>query len=74
MYEIKLLRVNGYRINEIKNIGYLEWLKIRIKKWLIGLFKKKIIKGVENVLENDLRSSLSRFDCGEYIPSFKILE
>lgn len=74
LYEIKFFRVNGYRINEITNIGSFDWLKIRINNWLIGFFQTKIIKGVENVLATALRSSLSRFDCGEYIPSFKILE
>lgn len=74
LYEIKFFKVNGYRIHEITNIGSFDWLKIRINNWLIGFFQTKIIKGVENVLATALRSSLSRFDCGEYIPSFKILE
>jgi len=74
LYEIKFFKVNGYRIHEITNIGSFDWLKIRINNWLIGFFQTKVIKGVENVLATALRSSLSRFDCGEYIPSFKILE
>jgi len=74
LYEIKFFKVNGYRIQEITNIGSFDWLKIRINNWLIGFFQTKIVKVVEHVLATALRSSVSRFDCGEYIPSFKILE
>jgi len=74
LYEINFFKVNGYRIQEITNIGSFDWLQIRVNNWLIGLFQTKIIKDVEKVLATALRSSLSRFDCGEYIPSFKILE
>ena len=74
LYEIKFFKVNGYRIHEITNIGSFDWLKIRINNWLIGFFQTKIIKDVEKVLATALRSSLSQFDCGEYIPNFKILQ
>lgn len=74
LYEIKFFKVNGYRIREITNIGPFDWLRIRINNWLIGFFQTKIIKDVEKVLATAVRSSLSRFDCGEYIPSFKILQ
>lgn len=73
LYEINFIKVNGYRIQEITNIGSFSWLKIRINNWLIGFFHTKIIKDVEKVLSTALRSSLSRFDCGEYIPNLKIL-
>ena len=73
LYEIKFFKVNGYRIQEITNIGSFDWLKIRINNWLIGFFQTKIIKDVEKVLATALRSSLSRFDCGEFIPNLKIL-
>jgi hypothetical protein len=74
LYEIKFFKVNGYRIQEITNIQPFEWLHIRINNWLIGFFQTGIIKDVEKVLATALRNSLSRFDCGEYIPSFKILQ
>jgi hypothetical protein len=74
LYEIKFFKVNGYRIQDITNIGSFDWLQIRINNWLIGFFQTKIVKDVEKVLATALRSSLSRFDCGEYIPSFKILQ
>ena len=74
LYEIKFFKVNGYRIQEITNIGSFDWLQMRINNWLIGFFQTKIVKVVEKVLATALRSSLSRFDCGEYIPSFKILQ
>lgn len=74
LYEIKFFKVNGYRIQEITNIGSFDWLQIRINNWLIGFFQTKIVKDVEKVLTTALRSSLSRFDCGAYIPSFKILQ
>jgi hypothetical protein len=73
LYEIKFFKVNGYRIQEITNIGSFDWLHIRINNWLIGFFQSKIIKDVEKVLATAVRNSLSRFDCGEYIPSFRIL-
>lgn len=74
LYEINFFKVNWYRIQEITNIGSFDWLQIRINNWLIGFFQTKIVKDVEKVLATALRSSLSRFDCGEYIPSFKILQ
>jgi len=74
LYEIKFFKVNGYRIQDITNIESFDWLQIRINNWLIGFFQTKIVKDVEKVLATALRSSLSRFDCGEYIPSFKILQ
>jgi hypothetical protein len=74
LYEIKFYKVNGYRINEITNIGSFDWLQIRINNWMIGLFQSKIVKDVEKVLATALRSSLSRFDCGIYIPNLKILQ
>ena len=74
LYEIHFFKVNGYRIREITNIGPFDWLRIRINNWLIGFFQTKIIKDAEKVLATAVRSSLSRFDCGEYIPSFKILQ
>jgi hypothetical protein len=74
LYEIKFYKVNGYRITEITNIGSFDWLQIRINNWMIGFFQSKIVKDVEKVLATALRSSLSRFDCGIYIPNLKILQ
>jgi hypothetical protein len=74
LYEIKFFKVNWYRIQEITNIGSFDWLQIRINNWMIGFFQSKIIKDVEKVLAAALRSSLSQFDCGEYIPNLKILQ
>jgi translation initiation factor 2 beta subunit (eIF-2beta)/eIF-5 len=72
LHEIKLFKTNGYRIQEITNIGSFEWLHIRINNWLIGYFKTQIAKDIEKVLSAAVRNSLSGFDCGEYLPSFKI--
>jgi hypothetical protein len=72
--ELRIFKVNGYRIQNITNIGSLDWLQIKINNWLIGYFQNKVVKDVEKVISNAVRSSLSRFDCGEYVPSLKILK
>jgi hypothetical protein len=74
LYQIKFYKVNGYRINKITNIGSFDWLQIRINNWMIGFFQSKIVKDFEKVLATALRSSVSRFDCGVYIPNLKILQ
>jgi hypothetical protein len=73
LHEMRIFKTNGYRIQEITNIGSFDWLHIRINNWLIGYFQTKIVKDIEKVLSTAVRSSLSRFDCGEYLPSLKIL-
>jgi hypothetical protein len=73
LYEMRFFKTNGYRIQELTNIGSFDWLRIRINNWLIGYFKTEIVKDIEKVLGTAVRNSLSRFDCGEYLPSFKIL-
>jgi hypothetical protein len=73
LHEIRLFKTNGYRIQEITNIGSYEWLHLRINNWLIGYFKTQIAKDIEKVLSSAVGNSLSGFDCGEYLPSFKIL-
>ncbi|KDR17359.1 uncharacterized protein LOC110831783 [Zootermopsis nevadensis] len=71
--ELRNFKVNAYRIKKITNIGSFDWLQTRINNWLIGYFQTKIVKEVENMMSTAVRSSLSRFDCGEYLPSLKIL-
>jgi translation initiation factor 2 beta subunit (eIF-2beta)/eIF-5 len=71
--ELRIFKVNGYRIQKITNIGSFDWLHIRINNWLIGYFQTKIVKDVEKIMSTAVRNSLSRFDCGEYLPSLKIL-
>jgi translation initiation factor 2 beta subunit (eIF-2beta)/eIF-5 len=73
LHDIRLIKTNGYRIQEISNIGSYEWLHIRINNWLIGYFKTQIAKDIEKVLSAAVSNSLSGFDCGEFLPSFKIL-
>lgn len=73
LHEIRFFKTNGYRIQELTNIEAFDWLRIRINNWLIGYFKTEVVKDIENVLSTAVRNSLSRFDCGEYLPSFKIL-
>jgi hypothetical protein len=72
LHEIRLFKTNGYRIQELTNVGSFDWLRIRINNWLIGYFKTEIVKDIEKVLSTAVRNSLSRFDCGEYLPSLKI--
>lgn len=73
LHEMRFFKTNGYRIQELTNIGSFDWLRIRINNWLIGYFKTEIVKDIEKDLGTAVRNSLSRFDCGEYLPSFKIL-
>jgi hypothetical protein len=72
LHEMRFFKINGYRIQELTNVGSFDWLRIRINNWLIGYFKTEIVKDIEKVLGTAVRNSLSRFDCGEYLPSFKI--
>jgi hypothetical protein len=71
--ELRIFKVNGYRIKQITNIGSFDWLHVRINNWLIGHFQTKIAKDVAKAISTAVRNSLSRFDCGEYLPSLKIL-
>lgn len=72
LHEVRFFKTNGYRIQELTNVGTFDWLRIRINNWLIGYFKTEIVKDIEKVLSTALRNSLSRFDCGEYLPSLRI--
>ncbi|PSN58382.1 hypothetical protein C0J52_12989 [Blattella germanica] len=72
--ELKVLKMNGYRIKHITNIGSLDWLERRINNWLVGYFHTRIVHDLEKELTSAIHKSLSRFDCGEYVPHLKILE
>ncbi|XP_069705323.1 uncharacterized protein [Periplaneta americana] len=71
--ELRAFKFNGYRINNITEIGSFEWLKIRINNWLVGFFQVTIVKDVEKELSVAVSNSLSHFDCGEYLPHLKIV-
>jgi hypothetical protein len=74
MNELRIFKMNGYRIQEITNIGSFDWLQRKINNWLIGYFQTKIVKDLEKVVSSAVRNSLSRMDCGEYLPNLKILQ